>query len=93
MSWLKIRVRKGRATNDGADLSEGRVFVTSVLDEQNMRSVLYPTPSYIPAAGARYTPPTTCQQGIKSGQVRRTGSSRYEGEYSPLYSIFGQVCT
>ena len=79
--------------SDDADFSAGQVFGMSVLDGKNTRSVLDPAPSCILAAGARYTPPTSHQRRRKVGAVRRTGSRRYEFEYSPLYFIFLQVCT
>lgn len=43
----------------------GRVSVMSVLDEQNMHSGLYPAPSCILVADARYTPPISRQQRKK----------------------------
>ena len=49
--------RKGFAMGGDVDLFAGRVSAMSVLGGQNMRSGLYPAPSCIPVADARYTPP------------------------------------
>lgn len=79
--------------NDDADLFAGRVSAMNFLGGQSMRSVLYLIPSCILAMGAMYTPPASRQQRGNVEGTRRTGSRRYEGEYSPLYNIFRQVCT
>ena len=55
--WLKTRVMRKRSTTGDVSLSPGRVFVTSVLGGQSMRSELCPTLSRILVSGAKCIPP------------------------------------
>ena len=54
---LETRVMRKCSTAKDVGLSLERVFATSVLYGQSMRSVLCPTLSRILASGARYIPP------------------------------------